>query len=159
MIYAFIQRLIRDQRGVGFVELALVAPMIALFFLGMVDMSKIIAARIDMEQAAQRTTDLALGKRPPNDSTTYLVNEAVSASGQPSSNVTVTLSLECDGTVQSSFTGTCSTGQETRRFATVSITKTVNTGFNWRAMGAMFTGQSATYTPITVTGDSVVRLQ
>jgi Flp pilus assembly protein TadG len=159
VIYAFLQRLIRDQSGVGFVELSLVAPLLALLFLGMVDLSQIVAARIDLEQAAQRTTDYALGKRPPNGSTSYLVNEAVAASGVPSGDVSVTLTLECDGTVQSSFTGSCSTGQETRRFATVAIRRTVDTGFNWRAMAAIFTGQSAAYTPITVTGDSVVRLQ
>lgn len=159
MIYAFIQRLIRDQRGVGFIELSLVAPLVALLFLGMIDMSKIAATRIDLEQAAQRTTDYALGKRPPNGSTTYLVNEAVAASGVPSSDVTVSLTLECDGAVQSSFTGSCATGQETRRFATVSIRKTVDTGFNWRAMAGVFSGQGGSYTPITVIGDSVVRLQ
>lgn len=159
MIYAFIQRLIRDQSGVGFVELALVAPLLAVLFLGMVDMSMIAATRVDMEQAAQRTTDYALGRRPLNGSTTYLVNEAVAASGQPSSNITVSLTLECDGVVQTSFTVICTSGQEIRRYATVSIRKTVNTGFNWRGLAAMFTGGSTTYTPITVIGDSVVRLQ
>ncbi|WP_369027241.1 TadE/TadG family type IV pilus assembly protein [Qipengyuania sp. RANM35] len=159
MIYAFVQRLLRDQSGIGFVELALVAPLLALMFLGMIDMSKVIATRVDLEQAAQRTTDLALGKRPPNGNTAYLVSEAVAASGVPSSDVTVTLTCECDGVVQNKFTNMCSSGQVTRRFATVSIKKQVSTGFNWRIVGAMFTGGSATYTPITVIGDSVVRLQ
>lgn len=159
MIYAFIQRLFRDQSGVGFVELALAAPLLALMFLGMIDMSRVIATRVDLEQAAQRTTDLALGKRPPNGSTTYLVNEAVAASGVPASDVTVTLTCECDGVVQNKFTDICSPGQITKRFASVSIKKQVSTGFNWRIVGAMFTGGTATYTPITVVGDSLVRLQ
>ncbi|QKG71960.1 TadE/TadG family type IV pilus assembly protein [Erythrobacter mangrovi] len=159
MIFAFIQRLIRDKSGVGFVELALVAPLLALMFLGMVDLSRIVATRIDLEQAAQRTTDFALAKRPPNGNTSDLVNEAVAASGQPSSDVTVRLILECDGTAQTSFTANCTVDQETRRFATVAIRKTVDTGFNWRGMASIFTGQSATYVPVTVTGDSVVRLQ
>ncbi|WP_324827004.1 TadE/TadG family type IV pilus assembly protein [Qipengyuania zhejiangensis] len=159
MIFSFIRRLVRDQSGVGFVELALVAPMLALMFLGMIDMSKVVAARVDLEQAAQRTTDLALGRRPPNGNTGYLVTEAVAASGVPSSGVTVLLTLECDGTVQNQYTGSCEVGQVTKRFASVSIRKQVSTGFNWRVFGAMFTGQNAAYTPITVTGDSVVRLQ
>ena len=159
MIYAFIQRLLRDQSGVGFVELALAAPLLALMFLGMIDMSNVIATRVDLEQAAQRTTDLALAKRPPNGSTAYLTAEAVAASGVPASDVTVTLTCECDGVVQSKFTDSCATGQVTKRFASVSIKKQVSTGFNWRIVGAMFSGGSASYTPITVVGDSVVRLQ
>lgn len=159
MLFAFIQRLCRDQSGVGFVELALAAPLLALMFLGMIDMSKIIATRVDLEQAAQRTTDLALGKRPPNGNTGYLVAEAVAASGVSSGDVTVTLTCECDGTVQNKYTDSCAQGQVTKRFATVSIQKQVATGFNWRIVGAMFTGGDTAYTPITVVGDSVVRLQ
>ena len=159
MIYDFIQRLIRDQSGVGFVELALVAPLLALMFLGMIDMSKVISTRVDLEQAAQRTTDLALAKRPPNGNTAYLVAEAVAASGVPSNHVTVTLTCECNGVVQNKYTDSCATGEVTKRFATVSIKKEVATGFNWRIVGAMFTGGAATYTPITVVGDSVARLQ
>lgn len=159
MIFAFIQRLIRDKSGVGFVELALAAPLLALMFLGMIDMSKVISTRVDLEQAAQRTTDLALAKRPPNGNTAYLKAEAVAASGVSASDVTVTLTCECDGVVQSKFTDSCGSGQVTKRFAKVSIKKQVSTGFNWRIVGAMFSGGSANYTPITVEGDSVVRLQ
>lgn len=159
MIFAFIQRLIRDKSGVGFIELALVAPILALMFLGMVDLSRIVATRIDLEQAAQRTTDFALAKRPPNGSTTYLVEEAKTAAGVSASDVTVRLTLECDGTVQTNFTSDCAAGQETRRFATVAIRKTIDTGFNWRGMASIFTGRSSAYVPITVVGDSVVRLQ
>ena len=160
MIFAFFQRLIRDQNGVGFVELALVAPLVALLFLGMVDLSKIVATRVDLEQAAQRTTDFALAKRPPNGNTAYLVTEAKSASGVTNSgDVTVTLTLECDGTVQSNFTDNCSAGEVTARFAEVAIRKQVATGFNWRAVAALFGGGNGTYRPVTVTGDSVVRLQ
>lgn len=160
MIFAFFRRLIRDQNGVGFIELALTAPLLALLFLGMIDLSTIIATRVDLEQAAQRTTDFALAKRPPNANTAYLVTEAKAASGVTNnSDVTVTLTLECDGTVQGSFTDNCTTGQVTARFAAVEIRKTVATGFNWRALAALASGGQAAYQPVTVQGDSVVRLQ
>ena len=160
MLFAFFQRLIRDQNGVGFVELALVAPLLALLFLGMIDLSKIVTTRVDLEQAAQRTTDFALAKRPPNGNTAYLVTEAKNASGVTNTpDVSVKLTLECDGTVQANFTDSCSSGQVTARFAEVAIKRQVSTGFNWRAIAAMFGGGSGTYRPVTVTGDSVVRLQ
>ena len=144
MLFAFFQRLIRDQNGVGFVELALTAPLLALLFLGMIDLSTIVATRVDLEQAAQRTTDYALAKRPPNGNIAYLVTEAKAASGVTDNNdVTVTLTLECDGTVQSSFTDNCASGQVTARFAKVAIRKTVSTGFNWRAIASAISSLDA----------------
>ena len=76
MFLHFIRKLARDCSGVGFIELALTAPLLALLFLGMIDLSSVVSTRIDLEQAAQRTTDYALAKRPPNGNTSYLVNEA-----------------------------------------------------------------------------------
>lgn len=159
MFLHFIRKLARDCSGVGFIELALTAPLLALLFLGMIDLSSVVSTRIDLEQAAQRTTDYALAKRPPNGNTSYLVNEASTASGVPSSDIVVELILECDGTRQSSFTGSCTSGQVQKRFVSVAISKSVSTGFNWRALGAMFNGGNSTYSPVRVTGDSLVRLQ
>ena len=152
-------RLRHDRRGMGFIEMALATPLLALLFLGMVDLSKIVAANIDLEQAAQRTTDYALARRPASASTTYLETEAANASGQSSSNIRVELFLECDGTKQTSFTGSCASGSTTHRFVSVEIDRQVDTGFNWRGMAAIFAGGNGSYRPVTVTGDSVVRIQ
>lgn len=159
MLFHFIRRLARDCSGIGFVELALAAPLLALLFLGMIDLSNVVSTRIDLELAAQRTTDYALARRPINGNNSYLVSEASTASGVPSSDIVVELILECDGTRQSSFASSCVAGQEQKRFVSVAISKQVSTGFNWRAMGAMFNGGNSTYAPVTVTGDSFVRLQ
>ena len=159
MLYHFLHKLYRDTSGVGFVELALAAPLLALLFLGMVDLSVIVATRIDLEQAAQQTTDLALAKRPTSTDTSYLVAEARNASNRPASDIRVQLILECDGTQGYSFNSNCSPGQVQKRFVSVAIDQPVSTGFNWRNMGAMFSGTTVPYSPTTVTGDSIVRLQ
>ena len=159
MLFHFFRKLRDDISGVGFVELALTAPLLALMFLGMTDLSIIVASRIDLEQAAQRTTDLALAKRPTSTDTSYLVAEAMAASGRPASDVTVTYILECNGTVMSSFNDTCAAGEVPKRFVSVSIVEPVTTGFNWRGLAGMFTGEVAAYEGTTVTGDSIVRLQ
>ena len=154
-------KLVAAQDGVGFVEMALVTPLLALLFLGMVDISTVVTTNIDLEQAAQRTTDYALARRPTDGSTGYLVAEAASASGRPSSDVKVDLFLECGGVRRSSFTDICDPGETTHRFAYVAIEQEVVTGFNWRAFAAMFDPSygSGAYEPITVTGDSLVRFQ
>ena len=156
------RRLARNEDGVGFVEMAMLTPVLALMFLGMVDISKIVTANIDLEQAAQRTTDYALARRPTDGSTGYLVAQAVAASGRPADDVTVELTLECGGVERSSFTDICNAGETTHRYAFVAIEQEVVTGFNWRAMAAIFGGGDAgsgAYRPVTVTGDSLVRLQ
>ncbi len=159
MLYHFLRKLYRDCSGVAFVELALAAPLMALIFLGMVDLSVIVSTRIDLEQAAQRTTDYALAKRPTSTNVSYLVNEAATASGRPASDIRVDLILECDGTPIGTFNSSCTAGQVQKRFVSVEIDQAVSTGFNWRGMAAMFDGNTIPYAPTTVTGDSIVRLQ
>ena len=159
MLYHFLRKLYRDCSGVGFIELALTAPLLAVLFLGMVDLSVIVSTRIELEQAAQRTTDYALAKRPTSTDVSYLVTEAVNASGRPARDVRVQFILECDGVQGFGFNSNCVAGQLQKRFVSVEIDQPVQTGFNWRNMAAWFGGTRVPYEATTVTGDSIVRLQ
>ena len=159
MLFHLLRRLRRDESGVGFIELAFVSPLLALLFLGMFDTSVIIQTNLDLEQAAQRTTDLALAKRPNDNDTSYIEAEAIAASGADTDDVTVDLIWECGGVRQSTFVGTCDPGSLSKRFVSVAIEREVWTGVNWRIVGAMFDGGTTDYVPITVVGDSVVRIQ
>ncbi|MCB2076998.1 MAG: pilus assembly protein [Novosphingobium sp.] len=150
--------LLDDRRGTGAVEMALVLPMLLLMLLGMVDLSRFIAARIDLEQAAQRTTDFALARRPTTDNGSYLETEAASAAGVSANNVTVDIYLECDGVRASDFRIPCTGGQTQARFVNVEIERTVPSAFNWGALGSLF-GSSSMDSNITVSGDSIVRFQ
>ena len=47
----------RDERGNSFLETALAAPLLASLFVGMVDVSRAVSAKIDLEQAAQRAVE------------------------------------------------------------------------------------------------------
>ena len=152
------RRIRRDTRGVALVEMALSLPLLMLLCLGMIDISRLVATKIDLEQAAQRTTDFVLAKRPSSSNTTVYVNEAVSASGLPKSGVVVKLYLECDGEVQASFTDICADDETIGRYATVSLTKNVGLDFNWSAFATMFDGKTRSST-VMVVGDSTVRFQ
>lgn len=155
---SLLQWLRADKRGTGAMELSLVLPILMLLVVGMVDISRMVAARIDTEQAAQRATDFALAIRPNGNNGTYIRNEAANAAGVPSSDVTVDIFLECNGTRQGSFTGTCSSGQDRARFVSVSIDRDVDFLFDWGALASLF-GTQVLGAGATVTGDSLVRFQ
>lgn len=152
-------RLLRqDSQGFGAMELALSLPFLMLLSLGMIDASTLIAAKIDYEQAAQRTTDYALAKRPQSSDGTYLVTIAKSAAGVEASNVTVKIALECDGTVQTDFNATCGSGEIPARFVGVRIQRNIATKFDWAAMARLL-GVKGFDSTVTVVGDSRVRFQ
>ena len=152
------RRICTEARGSAVIELSFVLPIVMLMFAGMIDLTRVAIARIDTEQAAQRATDLALAKLPTDASATYLRTEAASAAGVEASAVTAEFFLECNGTRQSVFTGACTAGQVTGRFASVSIRRTVTMLFDWHSLSTMF-NSDVLPSSVTVTGDSVVRFQ
>lgn len=156
--FRLFRSIIADRAGVGLVELAFVLPVLLLLILGTIDLSQLVAARLDLEQAAQRTTDYALASRPRSADGTYLKNEAVAASGVPAENVTVEIYLECDRVRQDSFDNTCGSGETRARYVSVTILEQVHPMFDWASLSKLL-GFSALSSEITVTGDSLVRFQ
>ena len=150
--------LVRDTRGLAFVEMAFVVPVLLLLLLGAIDMSRLISARIDIEQAAQRTTDFALSRRPTNSNVNYLVNEAKAATGLPAANITAQLFMECNGVRVTDFKVGCPTGQTSARYVSIRIIDNVDPLFDWSGLAALLGAEGFNKTFI-VTGDSVVRIQ
>ncbi len=153
-----LRQLSGDRSGMGAMELGLASPFLLLLSLGMIDASTLIRTKIDYEQAAQRTTDFALAKRPTSKSTTYLVAEAKRASGLAESDVSVELFLECDGVRQSDFDNVCADGEIPARYVSVEVANDVATYFDWSAL-ARIIGYKAFSNTVKVTGDSEVRFQ
>jgi Flp pilus assembly protein TadG len=146
----------RCERGVSFVELAMVLPFLLMLALATADVALGYAGKLALEQAAQRTTDLALARRPNDGTTTYLVQEAAAASGQPAGNITVDVFLECGGTRQTSFTATCTTGLPARVIS-VRIVQTRKLLFDYGKLTAVF-GRRLMPNEVTLSGDSMVRM-
>lgn len=153
-----LMRLLSDCSGAALVEMALALPIVLLLLLGTIDVSFFVAQKLDLEQAAQRTTDFALSSRPRSNDATYLVEEAAKASGLPHDNIKVLIYLECNGEKQSDFNEGCPGGQQRARYVNVTISKVFEPVVNWQAFAnAMgFGGEPG---PMTVVGDSVVRFQ
>ncbi len=55
-----LSHLFRDERGTSVIELALVAPILASLVIGMSDLSRAYSAKLQLEQAAQRSIEKAM---------------------------------------------------------------------------------------------------
>lgn len=154
----YARRLLRDSKGFGAMELALSLPFILFLCLGMIDGFNMVATKIDYERAAQQTTDFALAKRPNTSDGTYLKTIASSAAGVATADVTVDIFLECDGNEQTDFTAGCASGETLARYVSVEIRKAHLTTFDWAALSRAL-GVNGFSNSITVTGDSLVRIQ
>jgi Flp pilus assembly protein TadG len=118
-----IRQLLRCERGNSFVEMALAAPFLAALLLGMIDISRGVAAKIALVQAAQRTVELVQRSGFKIVDISTLETEAETAAGS-GSNATVTGWLECgSSTTRLSWTASCATGEAYSRHMDVTITR------------------------------------
>ena len=129
-------RLIRDQRGTSVIELAIAAPILSVFLIGMVDLSRAYSAKLQVEQAAQRTIEKVQRNGFTLGDQTSLQTEAETAAGTGSS-ATVVATLECTssgGTVTvKAYNQTCTgSGDTFARYLRVQITKPYSPFFRMR---------------------------
>jgi hypothetical protein len=145
----------RDERGNSVIELALVAPLLASLFIGMVDISRAVSSKVTLEQAAQRAIEKAQAKDFKTSDESAIKADAESAGG-PGSTATVTAWLECnhDGLQLDIDLGICGIGVPYARYVKVSITNTYTPLFGTR----FFPGASANGS-VTVTGQATLRVQ
>jgi Flp pilus assembly protein TadG len=116
---ARLRRLIRDNRGSAVVELAVVAPMIALLTVGIVDMSNGFSKKLKIEQAAQRSIEKIMNTSASDTIENTLAAEAADQADVPLANVTVSYRLECDGAATAAVE--CSEDQVTSQWITVTV--------------------------------------
>jgi Flp pilus assembly protein TadG len=97
-----------DESGNSMIEMALVMPLLATLLVGTVDISRACAAKLGLEQAAQRTIELVQRTDYNTDDTDIYEGDAEEAAGEGST-ATVTDWLECnnDGVHLDYDTGVC----------------------------------------------------
>jgi Flp pilus assembly protein TadG len=117
------RKLFRNERGAAIIELALVAPFLALMTIGIVDMSNAYNRKLSLEQGAQRAIEKIMNTTETATVESTLANEAVcqvdgvnadgtcKSSPITAANVTVTWRLDCT-------TGATTTSQSTTDSAT-----------------------------------------
>jgi Flp pilus assembly pilin Flp len=115
---------IRDDRGAAVIELALIAPMLALMTMGIIDVSQAFNRKLTLEQAAQRAIEKVM--QTTGDTTPeYTIKAEASAQGNVSQDdVTVKYRLECNGVLQDDFDTECAPGQKEARWLMVTVAGT-----------------------------------
>lgn len=142
----------RDERGVSMIEFGLIAPFMALLIGGIVDLSMGLSQRFSMQQALNRSLEMVQANRPQADADDseidydFLVQEVASAAGVPASKVTLTKALECNGTKQASYAGSCAQGTDSARYLELKVVKD-------------FTGRMFVKTTVPITATASVRVQ
>lgn len=142
------------ERGNSFVEMALAAPVLATLLLGMIDISRGVADKLELTQVAQRTIERVqrTGYSPSNNST--LETEAESAAGSGSA-ATVTAWLECgNSSTKLSFTGSCAPSEHYARYVGITVTRPFTPLFGSR----FFPGANSDGT-YTINGEAGIRIQ
>lgn len=130
--------LARDQRGATIIEFGLFAPVLALFVMGIIDLSRSLSERFTLDQAVSRSLELVISRnaapvvqqqnQTPAQAYQFAVDEAKAAAGAGAV-VTPTLWRECDGVETTPFDGTCEdnadgTPKDTARYLKIRVTKT-----------------------------------
>jgi Flp pilus assembly protein TadG len=146
----------RDESGVSMLEFGLFFPILALLVLGTIDMAKGLSVKFALEQATQRTAEMAAMAGRARADYTYLATEAMAAAGVPLANVNVDQWLECNNARQPLFTGFCPAGQQAARYVNVTIFKDYTPMF--RSIPFMRRVADANG-KIRITADSGVRVQ
>jgi Flp pilus assembly protein TadG len=118
-----LRKLAADERGTSLVEMALATPIFAALLTGMVDLSLAYSQKLQLEQAAQRSIERVMNRQMSSTSYNTIKTEAADQADVPEDNVTVDFWLECNGTRQTDYDTSCTTGQIQARYLTVTVEK------------------------------------
>lgn len=137
-----LHRLKLDRRGTATIELALVAPLLATFVIGIVDISNAVGRKLVMEQATQRGIEKIMQTTTDTTVDVTIVTEAAAAANVPVDQVTLDYWLECDGTRKANYdTDNCAVGEREARYITLSIEDTYDPMFSLHFAGANDDGE------------------
>lgn len=156
-----LSQLVRDERGTSVIELALVAPILASLVIGMVDVSRGYSAKLQLEQAAQRSIEKAMNGEKESALFETLQAEAVAAAGVDEDAVEIRYWLECDGvsqntspsTMEADYGKVCADGAAYARYVNVRIEKIYSPMFPAMALGSNPDGS------FTMIGEAGIRVQ
>ena len=128
MLRKLLSRLRRNERGAVLIELALVAPMLAMLTIGMIDLSNAFGSKLALEQAAHRAIEKIMNTTADSTVEATLQEEAAEQADVSTSNVTVQFRRECDGTETQA--DECATGQVMSQWISVEVSDTYEPMFS-----------------------------
>ena len=144
------QDLARSTSGTAVIETAIVATCLSVIIMGTVDVARYGAAILNVQQGVNRGLEMAM-MGGPTTSTTTIQPEVATQANISTSNVTVTQSQTCAGTT-ATYGSTCTSGQESRKFYTITATSTFTPTF---ALGVLARSQGSS---ISISRTGVIRI-
>ena len=146
------RKLARNQRGSVIIELAFIAPILATMIVGVVDLSAAYSRKLVLEQAAQRAVEKIMQTTGEDTVDDTIRNEAAAAAGIPVSQVSVTFTMTCAGTV-TDYATECANSATQVRYIELSLWDTYTP-----IIPATFTGMNSDGT-YTLTAKNGIRTQ
>ena len=113
-----------NDRGAAVIELALIAPVLALMTIGVIDVSQAFSRKLVLEQAAQRAVEKVMQTTGSTTPEGTIKAEAAAQAGVAESDVTVSYRLECDGEKVDDFNTKCADDEVEARYLMVSVNGT-----------------------------------
>lgn len=115
-------RLMQSEQGTSVIELAVAAPVLLMFLVGITDLGRGLTERYRLQQAVNRTLEMAQTGRDA-EYITLLKTEGAAAAGVPEDNVVPEQWVQCGGdlTTRRAWTEDCA-GGESARFVKLTIT-------------------------------------
>jgi len=153
-IIGLLANLVAETRGVAVVEAAIVMPVLAIVIMGTVDVARFGASKLMAQQAVNRGLEMST-MAGPSLAASSIQSEAASQANVSASAVTVTQTLECSG-VATSWSSSCTSGQETARYTQIAISTTFTPTFVLGSFAQLW-GNSNGVVPLTTTG--AIRIQ
>lgn len=152
---ADLRNILDDESGNSLIEMAFAAPLLAGLLIGMVDISRAVSAKVQLEQAAQRTIEKAQARTYKTSDNSTLQSDAQSAAGSGST-ATIDSWLECnhDGVHLNFDSDSCAAGATYARYVKVTVEKPYTPFFDTR----YFPGANSNGT-VTVRGKATLRVQ
>ena len=110
----------RDQRGAAIIELAIVAPVLALMTVGVVDLANGFGRKMKLEQAAQRAMEKVMNTTGETTVEATIIKEASQQAEVTQDKVKVNWRIECDGAVTAALE--CTEGTTETKWVSVTVT-------------------------------------
>ena len=114
----------RDEGGAAVIELALIAPILALLTIGVIDVSQAFNRRLTLEQAAQRAIEKVMQTTGDTTPAETIKEEAAAQGDVDEDDVTVSYRLECNGELETDFDTECAEGESEARWLMVTVSGT-----------------------------------
>ena len=143
-LFPRLRALSSDERGTAIVELAMIAPVLALLTVGIVDLSRGVTRRMELSEAVHRTLEKAAAQNfkfsvkatgeVTMDYEAALIDDVVEGAGGEAQGVTeddvqILTWLECDGEEQAASVTICPIEETTARYLQIRVDSSFNPSF------------------------------